>query len=707
MALNKDLFAMLKYLFTNPFFIAFLLIKLVLGIIFASDVPVDWFIPFLEYFSQNPANNPYFYFYNLGIFKIFPYPPMMLFIMGLPFLIFSSINAIGISMLDLLLLRLPLLLADIAILMILVMLNPAKKKESLILYWCSPIVMYILYLHGQLDIIPIALLLVSLYLLFNDHKLGSAIFLGLSLASKTSMLLVAPLYFFYLWKKDTGLLKTAGYFITAIACFIVLSLPYMSLEFLRLVFGAQEQGRVFNLIVPFSAGLEFYVVIAAYVYVMFKAFSFRTITKNIMFMLSGVTFTIFVTLVRPAQGWYVWAIPFIVYFFANQKRKLHILYWGFNGLYLLYFILIPEADLFRLFQFIAPAIAAIPAPYELLTNAGVITPVLLSTVFTLLSANLLYIAYLMYKYGVKSSLLFQQSGGIPVIGIAGDSGTGKTTAATEISEMFGNNNVNLVCGDDIHRWARGDANWEKHTHLNPRSNRIHLHYGQISTLKQGEEIQRSEYDHGTGKFTEPKLIKPKNYIIDEGLHTLMLHKKSIYDLSVYMEPDPDLKLYWKIQRDVKKRGYTKAQVLEFLRKRKADSKKYISPQRAAADVIVTLKPSRSIKATVREEKKLQYQLQLTIRANLDVEPLLDQLMEKSKLKVSFEYPNNKFQQITLKGEVSRKEIINIIKHLKLDYTEYGVQQEGVKPGIEGLTQLFILYCLDQRLLQKYEAYERA
>ena len=113
----------------------------------------------------------------------------------------------------------------------------------------------------------------------------------------------------------------------------------------------------------------------------------------------------------------------------------------------------------------------------------------------------------MYKFGIKSGYLFQEKNGVPTIGISGNSGSGKTTISSNLMELFGKENTTIIYGDDVHKWERGDDNWNNFTHLNPISNRLHQHYNDIKKLKYSGKIFRSHYDHSTGKFTNKIEIK--------------------------------------------------------------------------------------------------------------------------------------------------------------------------------------------------------
>ena len=657
-------------------------------------------MPFLSFFADNPVINPYQHFYELGTLNAFPYPTFMLWIFSLPFSIFSTLNdPTSLTALDAGLLRLPLLLADLLILLILIHLNPAKKKLVLLMYWASPIVFYINYIHGQLDIIPIVLLLLSLMLLFKE-KLGlSALVLGLALATKSHILVIIPFVVLYLWKRKYGWRSLSLYLLTFVLAYSALLFPYISSKgFFQLVFLAAEQFRLFDLAVPFSAGLVFYVVIAVYLYLVFKAFALRKLTKNILLMFIGVTFTMLVTLVRPAPGWYVWSVPFLVYFFVRQKPHLQALYWSMSTLYFGYFFLIPTADIFRVFQLIAPGIAALPTPHAWLASADLPTDKLIGIMFTLLSASLIYIAYLMFKYGIKTGIVFQEKTGIPVIGLAGDSGAGKTTTTAFLTSLFGKDNTTVICGDDIHRWERGHEKWSRYTHLNPISNRLHTHYSHIADLKRGKEIMRPHYDHNTGKFTDDRVIKAKNYIIDEGLHTFLIDKKALHDLKIYLDPAESLNQYWKVARDVLERGHERKTVMEALERRVPDKEKYVLPQRALADIVITVFPPEHASTdedyfTIENYDKIRF----VIKTTINIDPLLGALQTVTTAALDFDYIDHAHQQVILSGYFPQDLNQISLQILNLDFAEYGVAIERIRGGIPGLIQLFILYCLDEKL----------
>ena len=679
-------------IFTSRAFLALLVLKIVASAFFASDNMVGLFIPFIEYSVQHPLANPYQHFLELGMVKAFPYPPVMLLLMGIPFALFGSLAGWGVGAGALLLARLPLLAADLVIFWVLCKLLPGKESQVTLLYWASPVMFYISYVHGQLDVIPIAMLLLSIYFLLAERKRAlSFAFLALGLASKSHLFVVVPIYFIYLLKRKSSPQEIASLFALLIALYLALISPYLFSEgFARLVLEASEQLRVLNLAIPFGTRLAFYIVPAAYLYILFKAYSFKKLTRDAFLMTVGLAFTMLVTLITPEQGWYLWSIPFICYFFIKVGKLDPLIYHAFSASYLAYFAIIPASDIFRVFQVSSPSIASIPNPYALLSALGPASDVLVSLLFTGLTATLLYISYLIYKHGIKSSLIFQEKNGIPAIGIAGDSGAGKTTLAHLLAGLFGQGRTTIIYGDDVHKWERGHPNWSKYTHLNPVANFISYNYEQIRNLKMGKVVMRPIYDHGTGKFTSPVKIQPKDIIVSEGLHTFFIPEySSIYELKVYLDPDPALRLRWKVRRDTQSRRYALKKVMEQVRRREQDAEKFVRKQKDRSDVVVSL-----------YEDRRQLCLKADMRTSFAAEPLVAALSGCAGLRTRHEYLDSDFQRLWVWGQAGSAQLASAASGLGIDLDDYGIGASGFSGGMQGVLQLLVLCCLHQRLKER-------
>lgn len=168
------------------------------------------------------------------------------------------------------------------------------------------------------------------------------------------------------------------------------------------------------------------------------------------------------------------------------------------------------------------------------------------------------------------------------VGIAGDSSSGKSYLADYLASKLGD--VTLLETDRYHLYERNDSHWKEFTQLNVEMNDLQLMVQDITALKSGKTVWRRAYNHSNGTFTNPQEIIPSKYLIVPGLHTLMY--PYLFDLNIFMDPDRDLTVSWKIARDTTKRGYSQNEVLEQIRRREPDYQQYIRPQMYQADVII-------------------------------------------------------------------------------------------------------------------------
>ena len=203
-----------------------------------------------------------------------------------------------------------------------------------------------------------------------------------------------------------------------------------------------------------------------------------------------------------------------------------------------------------------------------------------------------------------------------IIGIAGESGVGKSTIADIISFYFNKENTLVLSTDDLHKWERHHANWKIYTHLNPEANNIDLGDQHLLDLKSNRFIYRSVYNHKTGIFDPPKKILPKPVIIIEGLHAFYsdISKQNI-ELKIFIDTEDDLKNHWKIIRDTHERGYTYTDVLKSVEKRKNDTKLIKKNQINDADVIITIKSKNKINIIGNENENIEIELDIENKNN--------------------------------------------------------------------------------------------
>lgn len=197
---------------------------------------------------------------------------------------------------------------------------------------------------------------------------------------------------------------------------------------------------------------------------------------------------------------------------------------------------------------------------------------------------------------------------VVLIGVAGDSGCGKSTFLRRLADLFGEESMTVICLDDYHSLDRYQRKETGITALNPAANNFDLMYEQIKALKEGQQIMKPIYNHETGLIDPPESVKPTPIVVIEGLHPMYDERvRSLLDFSVYLDIDDEVKIAWKIQRDMAERGHTYEDVLAAINSRRPDFEGYIDPQKAHADVVIQILPTKLIKDDT-ERKVLRVRL---------------------------------------------------------------------------------------------------
>ncbi|MDP3395528.1 MAG: phosphoribulokinase [Methanoregula sp.] len=179
------------------------------------------------------------------------------------------------------------------------------------------------------------------------------------------------------------------------------------------------------------------------------------------------------------------------------------------------------------------------------------------------------------------------------IGVAGDSGSGKTTFTQGVRSIFGNDLVSTITLDDYHSLDRDGRRDQGITALNPKANRIDRLEQDLISLRRGVPVEKPSYNHTTGKFDPPAIFIPKKILILEGLHTLFSPTLRKYlDFTLFVDPEKQVKYDWKILRDVNMRGYSRETVLKEIAEREPEYERYIAPQKEYADAVIGIDYSR-------------------------------------------------------------------------------------------------------------------
>ncbi|MGG4451081.1 uridine kinase [Brevibacillus porteri] len=182
--------------------------------------------------------------------------------------------------------------------------------------------------------------------------------------------------------------------------------------------------------------------------------------------------------------------------------------------------------------------------------------------------------------------------GNPVlIGVAGGSGSGKTTVAKELYRQFQNDSVTMI---------EQDSYYKDQSHLSPEERALtnydhpfafdnDLLLAHLQELMQGKAIQKPIYDFKEhNRKPEQIQVDPKDVVILEGMLILEDERiRDLMDIKVYVDTDADVRIVRRIVRDIEERGRSLDSVVtQYLNVVRPMHLQFIEPTKRYADVIM-------------------------------------------------------------------------------------------------------------------------
>ena len=180
---------------------------------------------------------------------------------------------------------------------------------------------------------------------------------------------------------------------------------------------------------------------------------------------------------------------------------------------------------------------------------------------------------------------------VTVIGVAGGTGSGKSTLVKRLQEAFRDDDVATLCHDYYYK-GHPELSYEERTKLNydhPQAFDTDMMVEHIRALKNNVPIERPVYSFVAHNRTEETVpVKPSKVIIIDGI--LIFENKELRDLmdiKVYVDTDADIRLARRILRDVRDRGRSMESVItQYTTTVKPMHEEFVEPSKRYADVII-------------------------------------------------------------------------------------------------------------------------
>lgn len=179
---------------------------------------------------------------------------------------------------------------------------------------------------------------------------------------------------------------------------------------------------------------------------------------------------------------------------------------------------------------------------------------------------------------------------IIVIGIAGGTGSGKTTITRKIMQHFGGD-VSVVYHDNYYK-AHHNMSYNERTKLNydhPDAFDTDLLIEDLKKLRRGETIQCPVYDYtARDRSSKTVTVKPAKVIVVEGILIFQSEELcKLMDIKIYVDTDADVRILRRIVRDVRDRGRSLESVVnQYLTTVKPMHEQFVEPSKRKADIII-------------------------------------------------------------------------------------------------------------------------
>jgi uridine kinase len=178
-----------------------------------------------------------------------------------------------------------------------------------------------------------------------------------------------------------------------------------------------------------------------------------------------------------------------------------------------------------------------------------------------------------------------------VIGIAGGSGSGKTTVAQEILQRVGPDRIAFLQHDSYYKdlsglppTQRAEVNFD-----HPNSLETELLTEHIATLRDGRPVEVPIYDFSThSRTTQTFTVQPRRVILVEGILIFTeAALREMFDVKIFVDTDSDLRLIRRLERDIAERGRTAQSVIkQYQTTVRPMHLEFVEPSKRYADVII-------------------------------------------------------------------------------------------------------------------------
>jgi uridine kinase len=663
--ISRPLGLILSDIIKNRLFVIGLIFKTLFILLFVPEIQTNWFVPFVVSAIENISLNPWNNYYDIGgSTKAFPYGPIML-LSQLPLTYFGWLvdQITELSYFTGFGFRISLLVADILLLLLILQQFESYKNKILIHYWLSPIVIFITYWHGQLDLIPLTIMIISIGLLKRNKIILSGILLALSVASKHSILIVFPFILVYIWSNKESIKDIYRFNIYFFACIAALEFNLLfDYGFQEMVIHNPEVEKIYWLRLVISENIQIYILPIIYILLVYFVWRLKKINYELIFISLGIAFGIFLLFTPASPGWFIWITPMLALHLSKKGNRAEIFGILLSIFFVIYHFLYSSGSQVIFLGDMTTFTKSFSILYQQKIQSSIYTSIIII---------ILIIMIQMLREGIKGNYYYNLGRRPIILGISGSLERERKIFVNFVIDMFGKNSVLKLSEEDYHNWSNESLAWGSISYLNPKSARLPLIVGDIrKTLSTS---------------TKDNYWRKRPIVLVDGVHSFFLKQLSeIQDVKFFIESrkysissNDHFSLVGKDDKKIKK-----------------DIKKYIQPQRGKADIVFTLfnKIDKSNKSVM---------LDIGIRESIFYLKLMRILISVCGLQANIENIDEQGNvELQVRGEVDHDSvqvacniaIPNLIELLK--------EGKYIYNGTAGIMQLILLMEIDDSLKRR-------
>ena len=663
----------------NYIFTFFFAIKIFFVILVVPSIQEIWFVDFIKNSINNPSLDPWSnYLLNSGDSLGFPYGPIM-FLIFIPLsFVFGLIGApfgledyfIGIGF------RSNLLIFDLVALLVLSKLLNNKKKEIIFFYWLSPLIFYVTYIYGQLDIIPTTIVLVGYLKLYKNEFKNSGYFFGLAIATKLSFALIIPFPIIYLWQNKR---LSFGFspFIRSLSIILILFVltPIISSGYREMVLSTPEKASLISFNFPLNENLKIFILPLIFVLIIYSIWRLKRSNFNLLTSITGLAFLISTLMMPPSAGWYLWALPFLIIYQIKTDINGKLLISIFTILPII--IIFPNNYFSKLHLL----------NWHFKYNTGLINNINEDLIYTLLISLGILIAIRLYRECIQNSAYNILNKKAFVIGISGGPSTGKDILSKSIIDLLGDHSSLFLRESDYIKWNKNLSNTDQNNSINIKSNDLLKLNADLDLILNKNVLNRKTISNSITKAQNINSFS-KDFIIVNGYHIFLpdaLNK--LFNIKIFLDPEPELNKNWLKNKIISQPNVKKIENYNELKK----YQDLYSEQKNASDLIFAFSYINKDILSYKKIQNLPLKMDVFLKDGIYAENLSKALISICGVKLNSNISNNDFSaKLSIEGDIWAEDIKLAASRLVPNLEEIIDYNAKWQSNIIGLMQLIIL-----------------